>query len=68
MPTKTARHFNGTSDSMVATALDLSAENIITVFFRMKWDSYANDDKAAFLHETIFQAGRQGNCGVGMFS
>jgi hypothetical protein len=48
---KLARTFNGTSDSLEsASAIDLSSTKIISVFFRLYWDSFAEDGKRAITH------------------
>jgi hypothetical protein len=51
-----ARLFNGTSDYLTAT-LDLSSTAVITVTFRLYWDSYANNDDWALSYSSNPDAG-----------
>jgi hypothetical protein len=46
-----ARSFNGTSDKLVSAAnVDLSSTKLISVFMRLKWDSYSNDFSSVLWH------------------
>lgn len=52
-----ARSFNGTSDNISAT-LNISSFSLISIFFRLWWNAYANDDDYALGHNAPFTSNR----------
>ena len=56
-----ARSFNGTSDYLQsASALSIGSPGTISIWFRMNWTAFANDDKLAFETSSNFN----GNTGA----